>query len=77
MTTKAKTAANNDFFALKNNRKAATEVLKQALETQTTVVTDAGDKRFWQPVVDKAGNGSAIIRFLPAPKGEDMPYVRL
>lgn len=35
------------------------------------------DKRIWYPSVDKTGNGFAIIRFLPAPKGEDHPYVRL
>ena len=35
------------------------------------------DTRFWQPTVDKAGNGSAVIRFLPAPKGEDLPWVQI
>ena len=35
------------------------------------------DERFWQPEVDKAGNGFAVIRFLPAPKGEDIPFVRI
>jgi hypothetical protein len=35
------------------------------------------DLRFWQPEVDKAGNGYAVIRFLPASKGEDIPWVRL
>lgn len=38
------------------------------------------DTRFWQPEVDKSGNGQAVIRFLPAPAvdGEDgMPWVRL
>lgn len=35
------------------------------------------DDRFWQPEIDKAGNGSAIIRFLPPTAGEDLPYVRL
>lgn len=37
------------------------------------------DERFWQPEVDKAGNGYAVIRFLPAPEvdGEDaLPWVR-
>lgn len=36
----------------------------------------SGDENFWKPTVDKAGNGSAIIRFLPAPEGEDVPFVR-
>jgi len=35
------------------------------------------DERFWQPEVDKAGNGYAVIRFLPAPQGEDVPFVRV
>lgn len=34
------------------------------------------DNRFWKPEVDKAGNGFAIIRFLPTPVGEDLPWVR-
>lgn len=35
------------------------------------------DDRFWKPEVDKAGNGYAVIRFLPAPSGEDIPWVRM
>lgn len=35
------------------------------------------DERLWQPTVDKAGNGYAVIRFLPAPENEDMPFVRM
>lgn len=35
------------------------------------------DNRFWQPGVDQAGNGFAVIRFLPAPAGEDNPFVRV
>jgi len=35
------------------------------------------DDRFWQPAVDKAGNGYAVIRFLPPPKGEELPWVRV
>ncbi len=35
------------------------------------------DGREWKPTVDKAGNGYAVIRFLPAPQGEDMPWVRI
>lgn len=33
------------------------------------------DERFWKPTIDDSGNGFAIIRFLDAPKNEDMPYV--
>jgi len=35
------------------------------------------DDRLWQPTVDKAGNGYAVIRFLPPPKGEELPWVRV
>lgn len=34
------------------------------------------DNRMWKPEVDKAGNGFAILRFLPTPAGEDLPWVR-
>ena len=36
-----------------------------------------GDDRLWKPEVDKVGNGYAVIRFLPAPDGEDLPWVKL
>ena len=35
------------------------------------------DERLWKPELDKTGNGNAVIRFLPATSGEDMPWVRL
>jgi len=35
------------------------------------------DDRFWYPAVDKAGNGYAVIRFLPAPPNEDVPFIRM
>jgi hypothetical protein len=36
-----------------------------------------GDARYWQPTVDKAGNGYAVVRFLPAPGDETIPFARL
>jgi len=35
------------------------------------------DERIWKPELDKTGNGYAVIRFLPAPNGEDMPWQRV
>ena len=35
------------------------------------------DERLWKPVMDKSGNGYAVIRILPAPEGEDMPWAKL
>jgi hypothetical protein len=36
-----------------------------------------GDDRLWKPEMDKTGNGYAVIRFLPAPDNEDLPWVKL
>ena len=35
------------------------------------------DDRFWKPEVDASGNGYAVIRFLPAPEGETIPWAKL
>mgnify|MGYP003329658848 CR=1 FL=1 len=35
------------------------------------------DDRFWKPELDKTGNGFAVLRFLPAPTGEDLPWQRV
>ena len=37
----------------------------------------SGDDRLWKLDVDKSGNGYAVICFLPAPEGEDLPFVKL
>jgi hypothetical protein len=63
------------FAQLKNNRqnqfqKLANEINKGAYESKD-------DTRFWKPETDKAGNGYAVIRFLPAPQNEDTPFVRI
>jgi len=67
-----------DFASLKKNRGSALEALTKELnKASTTTQSNSKDDRFWTPEVDKAGNGSAIIRFLPAPNGEDVPFVRI
>ena len=63
------------FSSLKQNKSAAFSKLQKSLE-QTTQVGSV-DERFWKPVTDKAGNGFAVIRFLPACDGEDMPFVKM
>ena len=35
------------------------------------------DDRLWKPVVDKTGNGYAVLRFLPAVEGEDLPWAKV
>jgi len=37
----------------------------------------SSDERLWKPEVDKAGNGFAVIRFLSAPQGEDLPWAKV
>lgn len=54
------------------------EALTNELNKFTSNTTEnTKDDRFWQPGVDKAGNGYAVVRFLPAPDGEDVPFVRV
>ena len=71
----------SSFANLKRNR-SSLEKLTKALEsnTQSTESNSKDDNRFWQPSVDKAGNGMAVIRFLPAPAvdgDEGLPWVRI
>ncbi len=35
------------------------------------------DERLWKPELDKSGTGSAVIRFLPAVDGEELPWVKV
>ena len=35
------------------------------------------DERLWKPELDKSGNGYAVIRFLPAVQGEDLPWAKV
>jgi len=65
------------FANLKKNRSAAIDKLKNAAEKVGGGEQKSyGDDRFWKPTVDKSGNGYAVIRFLPAAEGEDLPWVR-
>ena len=66
-----------DFAALKRNRNNTFEKLNSELSKLGNNEKSSADDRFWKPEVDKAGNGYAIIRFLPAPGEEDVPFVRI
>lgn len=66
------------FDALKKNRTKSLDKLNAQLEKiSTKKYSDPNEGKFWKPTRDKAGNGFAIIRFLPAPNGEEMPFVRI
>jgi hypothetical protein len=69
-------SGNTSFSQLKRNRKSNFEKLTTEL-TKLETPKPQEDTRFWRPEVDKAGNGYAVIRFLPAPSNEDVPFVRV
>jgi hypothetical protein len=67
------------FANLKSSRGSSIDKLVQAAEAVSTTKKESnsyGDDRFWKPTRDKAGNGYAVIRFLPCTEGEDLPWVR-
>ena len=67
------------FENLKSARGSSIDKLVKAAEAVSTPKTDNSsyeDNRLWKPTRDKAGNGYAVIRFLPAKEGEDLPWVR-
>lgn len=67
-----------DFASMKKSRGAQLEKITQQLTKLNNPEGGGGaDDRFWKPEVDKAGNGYAVIRFLPAPGSEDVPFVRI
>ena len=53
------------------------EKLQTELEKVNNRVTSFADDRFWKPELDKSGNGYAIVRFLPQPGGEDLPWCKI
>ena len=66
------------FANLKSSRGSSIDKLVKAAEAVSTKTetTSYADDRFWKPTRDKAGNGYAVVRFLPAKEGEDLPWVR-
>ncbi len=53
-----------------------TEKLVKQVEKMSTTSSGADD-RLWKPEMDKTGVGSAVIRFLPAPDGEELPWIKM
>jgi len=64
-------------FADLKKKSGSFEKLQAELEKTNNPVTSFTDDRFWKPELDKSGNGYAVIRFLPQPTGEDLPWVRV
>ena len=67
------------FSNLKKNSSLGnlTAKLIQQVEKENKGQGGGADERLWKPVMDKSGNGYAVIRFLPAPDGEDLPWVKM
>jgi hypothetical protein len=64
---------------LKKNRDQISKLLQAAEavgDNSGTQQKSYADERIWKPTVDKAGNGYAVLRFLPSKEGEDLPWVR-
>ena len=52
--------------------------LRAAMETASPTEgakKSYNDDTMWKPELDKSGNGYAVVRFLPTPDGEEMPWV--
>ena len=67
----------NTLSELRKQRGNFDNLMKEVEKISNPTSFKKGDDREWKPTVDKAGNGYAVIRFLPAPQGEDMPWVRI
>ena len=60
----------------KNRNKSLESLIKETEKINSPSFGNGDDDRFWRTALDKSGNGYAVIRFLPAPTGEDVPWVR-
>ena len=58
----------------KRSQSSINELTKKIEETNKK--ESYTDDRFWRPELDKSSNGFAVIRFLPAPDGEDLPWAK-
>jgi len=66
------------FADLKKQSKLGSLTAKLVKEVEKMNTSGgSSDDRLWKLDVDKSGNGYAVIRFLPAPDGEDLPFVKV
>ena len=66
------------FADLKKQSKLGSLTAKLVKEVEKMNTSgSSSDERFWKLECDKANNGYAVIRFLPAPDGEDLPFVKV
>jgi len=66
------------FANLKKQSSLGSLTSKLVKEVEKMNNTGGGaDERLWKPEMDKTGNGFAVIRFLPAPDGEELPWAKM
>jgi len=66
------------FSDLKKQSRLGSLTSKLVAEVEkTNVKSNGSDERLWKPSLDKSGNGYAVIRFLPAPESEDIPWAKV
>ena len=64
------------FANLKRNRNSIDKLVQAAQSAGGGEQTSYKDDRLWKPTADKLGNGYAVVRFLPAAEGQDLPWTR-
>jgi len=66
------------FKDLKKQSSLGSLTQKLVKEVEKMSTTSSGvDERLWKPEMDKTGNGFAVVRFLPAPEGEELPWAKV
>ena len=65
------------FASLKKQSTLGSLTAKLVKEVEKVNNGGGGDDRLWKPELDKTGNGYAVVRFLPAPDGEEIPWAKL
>jgi hypothetical protein len=65
------------FANLKKQSSLGSLTAKLVKEVEKANTSTGADERFWKPEMDKTGNGFAIVRFLPAVEGEELPWAKV
>ena len=66
------------FADMKKQRKSnLSSLIKESEKISNPNTFGDVDERYWRPELDKSGNVYAIVRFVPAPDGEDLPWARM
>ena len=64
-------------FASLKKKSGSFDKLTKQIEKMSKPQGAGPDERLWKPGVDKSGNGYAVVRFLPEPDGEDLPWAQV